>query len=110
MYKSEMFNRKTDEWLKPEDSHKSFYGRAFVRKYDDGSESLFSYDTEIIWRSPNGKNWRVWEGSWILRHGPFNTVYEDFYEWTATTGRHIRAYCGLNKKEFLALPCVRDFE
>lgn len=34
----------------------------------------------------NGKVIRLWRG------------------WTATTGRHIKAFCGLNKKEFLNLP------
>lgn len=106
MFKSELFNPATDEWLKPDDSHKSFYGAAFVRNVGDGSKSLFSYDTEIIHITPDGEKYRVWEGSYVLRNGPFWTKYEEWTEWTATTGRHIRAFCGLNKKEFMKLPIL----
>lgn len=52
--------------LVPNDSHKSFYGKAKI-----------DADGNII---------RLWNG------------------WSATTGRHISAFCGLNKKEYLELP------
>jgi len=26
-----------------------------------------------------------------------------FSDWTATTGRHIKSFCGLNKKQFMEL-------
>ena len=49
---------------------------------EDGTETLFSYDTPIIERKPDGSLNRLW------------------YGWSATTGRHIKAFCGLNKKGF----------
>lgn len=72
--------------LKPDDSHKSFYGKAFVEVDDSGMETLFSYNTPIIRKAPNGAMKRLWDG------------------WSATTGRHIRAFAGINKKEYEALP------
>lgn len=70
----------------PIDGSKSFYGKTKVVVDDDGSETLFSYSTKIITRTPEGE---------LIR------FYKD---WTATTGRHIKAFCGLNKAGFCALP------
>lgn len=72
--------------LIPTDGHKSFYGKAVVRVDDDGAETLTSYRTDVVRRSASGELVRLWDG------------------WSATTGRHIRAFCGLNKAGFLALP------
>lgn len=69
-------------YLVPDDSHKSFYKKAVVRVYDDGTEILFSYGTPVIGRDSLGGLHRIWMG------------------WSATTGRHIRAFCGLNKAGF----------
>lgn len=55
---------------------------------DEGTEHLFSYNTEILRKYPNGTIRRVWTG------------------WTQTTGKHIKAYCGLNKAGFDALDYV----
>lgn len=71
--------------LTPNDSHKSFYGKARVIVNNDGSETLISYTTPIVTRNTDGSLTRLWSG------------------WSATTGRHIRAFCGLNKSEFFAL-------
>ena len=71
--------------LTPNNSRKSFYGKAIVEVADDGSETLYSYNTPIIKRSSSGDLVKLWDG------------------WTATTGRHIKAFCGLSKAEFLAL-------
>lgn len=71
--------------LTPNDGRKSFYGKAVVEIAADGSETLYSYNTPIIKRSSNGDLVKLWDG------------------WTATTGRHIKAFCGLSKAEFLAL-------
>ncbi|BET21243.1 hypothetical protein [Solobacterium moorei] len=68
--------------LKPTQNQKSFYGKALVRIENDGTETLYSYNTPIISRSPNGELKRLWFG------------------FTATTGKHIKAFCGLNKAEF----------
>ena len=71
--------------LAPTDGHKSFYGKARVKVDDDGSETLISYNTPVLKRLPSGALVRLWGG------------------WSATTGRHIRAFPGLYKAEFMAL-------
>lgn len=70
--------------LVPQDSHKSFYGKAKV-VIDENGETLYSYDTPIIRKNTNG------------------TLTRLYSDWSATTGRHIKAFCGLNKKEFMEL-------
>lgn len=72
--------------LSPNDCRKSFYGKAHVRTNDDGTETLISYKTEVARRSPNGEIEKLWNG------------------WSATTGRHIKAFCGMNKAQFDKLP------
>lgn len=74
--------------LTPTDSRKSFYGKARVI-IENGAETLYSYNTAIIRRLSDGSLIRLWDG------------------WSATTGRHISAFCGLNKKGFNALPLAR---
>ncbi len=50
-----------------------------------GAKVLRSYGTAVIRREPDGTLIPLWEG------------------WSATTGRHIKAFCGLNKAEYQAL-------
>lgn len=71
--------------LHPTDGRKSFYGKATVTVNEDGSETLASYGTPIITRTASGELVKLWHG------------------WSATTGRHIFAFCGLTKKQFEAL-------
>lgn len=71
--------------LIPNDGRKSFYGKAVVEVADDGSETLYSYNTAIIKRTTAGELVKLWDG------------------WSATTGRHISAFCGLNKAGYMAL-------
>ena len=52
---------------------------------DDGSEVLQSYETKVLRRYSDGTLYRLWNG------------------WSATTGKHIKAFCGLNKKQYLEL-------
>ena len=59
--------------------------KATVMIWDDGSETLYSYGTPIIKRLTDGTLKKLWDG------------------WSATTGRHIKAFCGLNKKQYLEL-------
>lgn len=66
----------------PEQNQKSFYGKAQVRIDDDGTQVLYSYGTKIISKNPDGS---------------LTKMYDD---WTQTTGKHIKAFCGLNKKEW----------
>ena len=72
--------------LIPTYGRKSFYGKAVVMVQDDGSEILYSYGTKIIEKTPGGGLIKFWGG------------------WSQTTGRHIKAFCGLNKAEYFALP------
>lgn len=72
--------------LLPNDCHKSFYGKAKVFVSKDGTEYLQSYSTIVCVREPDGTIRRTWSG------------------WSATTGRHIAAFCGMNKKTFCSLP------
>lgn len=59
--------------LRPTDSHKSFYGKAYV--LINGEERvLYSYGTKVC-SIIGGK---------LVRH---------WYGWSATTGRHIKAFC-----------------
>ena len=71
--------------LLPTKGQKSFYGKALVYRYEDGTETLYSYDTAIIDRLPNGDLIPRW------------------YDWTVTTGKHIAAFCGLNKKDYFRI-------
>lgn len=71
--------------LKPVDGRKSFYGKATVTIDNAGNETLYSYNTPIIKRLVSGELVKLWSG------------------WSATTGRHIAAFCGLNKTGFMAL-------
>lgn len=72
--------------LIPTDGIKSFYHKAIVEVDKDGNETLYSYGTPIIKRLVFGDLVKLWSG------------------WSATTGRHIKAFCGLNKAEYSALP------
>lgn len=70
--------------LIPTSGRKSFYGKAQVH-IENGIETLYSYDTPIIKRDRDGHLTRLWPG------------------WSATTGRHIAAFCGMNKAGFFNL-------
>lgn len=49
-------------------------------------EYLVSYETTVLFRDNKGKLFRTWS------------------DWTQTTGRHIKEFCGLNKSEYKSLP------
>lgn len=68
--------------LHPIQNQKSFYGKALVKVDENGTETLYSYNTPIISKSTNGELKRLWFG------------------FSSTTGKHIKAFCGLNKAEF----------
>lgn len=71
--------------LAPIGSQKSFYGKAVVEIDSAGNETLYSYNTPIMKRLANGSLVKLWGG------------------WSNTTGRHIKAFCGLNKAGFMEL-------
>ena len=66
-------------------NQKSFYGKAYTIIDDDGNETLYSYNTPIITRTKSGEYIRIYPG------------------YTQTTGKHIKAFCGMSKAEFMAL-------
>jgi hypothetical protein len=70
----------------PTNGRKSFYGKAIVKRFDDGSEVLQSYTTDVLKRTADGRYIRLWSG------------------WSMTTGTHIKSYCGMSKKELEKLP------
>ena len=72
--------------LMPTNGRKSFYGKAFIEVDDYGVETLFSYLTSIIKRFPNGT---------------LKRLYNE--EPSLTTTTHIKSFCGLTKREFMAL-------
>lgn len=59
------------------------YMNAYIKYYDDGSQILVSYSTEVVKRMPDGKYIRLWTG------------------WSPSTMKQVRAYCG---HYFRALP------
>ena len=79
-------------------NRKSFYNKARVEVEDDGTEVLFSYNTLILKRLPNGEMYRV------------KTTWSESDGWSATTGNHVYAFCyqqcgkEVRKKEFLKIP------
>lgn len=68
-----------------EQGQESFYGKVLVYVDEDGTETLYSYNTPIISRKPNGQLKRLW------------------FNYSRATGKHIKAFCGLNKQEFESL-------
>ena len=84
-----MRNRIYELMPRPEQNRKSFYQKAYVEQWFDNdkllSETLYSYGKPIMRRYPNGKVERLWNG------------------YSQTTGRHIYAFCLMNKKEFTNL-------
>ena len=72
--------------LSPVTSQKSFYGKANVYIMRDGTTFLRSYATIVAGIDKSGNVKRFWGG------------------WSATTGKHIKAFCGMNKAQFTSIP------
>lgn len=79
------------EELNPKGLQKSFYGKAKTFTYSNGLKVLYSYDVAIVAQDVDGLLYRLWDGDAF---------------WSHTTAKHIVAFCGLNKKDFLKLPLV----
>lgn len=79
--------------LKPTEEQrvKNFYGKAYV-EVEPNKETLYSYNTKIISRDSRGALTKYWD------------------DWSATTGRHIKAFCDLDKKQYEELKCESDFK
>lgn len=52
------------------------YMRAWIKYYDDGSQILQSYNTDVVKRTPSGKYIRLWKS------------------WSPSTMKQVKAYCG----------------
>lgn len=52
------------------------YMRAWVKTYDDGTQILQSYDTDVVERTPDGKYIRLWDS------------------WSMSTSKQVRRWCG----------------
>lgn len=88
-FKFSFRNLKESHDLTPHDSHKSYYGKAEVYTLKGGIKVLRSYSTYVAVIGRNGQIYRTWLG------------------WSATTGRHIASFCGLNKKQYEQLPLAK---
>lgn len=78
-------NKIVKSWELKATSQKSFYRKAIVQVDNNGNETLYSYNTPIIKKYVDGTYKKLWD------------------DWTATTGKHIRSFCGLSKAEFIEL-------
>ena len=93
----------------PHDSHKSFYGKAHAL-FTPFYTALFSYKTPILvykiaTEDAPSEFIRLYDGGYeVMRYywGMRIPDYSD--EVSPTTLRHIKAFCGMNKKEFMSLP------
>ena len=72
--------------LTPTNGRKSFYGKAYVIQ-ENGTETLYSYDTPIIKRDKNGKLTPLYKGD----------------KYGTTTSSHVKAFCGIDKAEYMKL-------
>lgn len=80
-----MYLFQSTELIPLPEQQKSFYGKARIVQMRN-RQRLESYNTPIMEKYPDGSVMRLWGG------------------WSATTGKHIKAFCGMNKKEFCSLP------
>ncbi len=71
--------------LSTADGRKSFYGKAYT-VIVDGVRYLKSYNTIVAGQTPDG------------------IIHRYRYGWSATTGRHLNAAFGINKKAWDKLP------
>lgn len=73
--------------LSPTNGRKSFYGKAMVQEYEDGSKTLFSYATPIITQRKNGELVPHYTGR----------------KYGSTTASHVKAFCGITKDGYRKL-------
>ena len=75
--------------LSPVDGRASFYGKAKVFTDSNGNEFLMSYETVVCMRACNGVLLRCW-------YSPNGKPGKH----SMTTTRHIKAFCGLDRKQY----------
>ena len=101
--------------LVPNDSHKSFHGKAIVKVYANGDQVLESYGLPVMrMDGKTGEFERLQDGWYQPKRIPYSWgggTYDEWVEWSATTGRHILAFSGINKAEYMKMPVVaHDYE
>ena len=74
--------------LIPTNGRKSFYGKATVSIYNDGTKRLYSYNTPILEINADGEKKRLYG-----------------YDLSMTTSTHLKSFCGMTKKEFEKMKC-----
>lgn len=72
--------------LIPTNGRKSFYGKAIVQEYEDGSSTLFSYATPIITK----------KGDKLIPHYTGR-------KYGSTTASHVKSFCGIDKDGYRKL-------
>lgn len=83
--------RRVEYELRPLGNQKSFYGKAVMVHYPDESlVVLESYGTEILAVKLNGSK--------------ANSIKKLWDGYSYTTQKHIKSFCGMNKKAFDVLP------
>ena len=92
-------NYKTFE-LMPTNGRKSFYGKAKVIVYPNGAQALISYETIVY---PNGAQALISYETFVAFRDVDGKVHRLWDGWSATTGRHIKEFCGMNKAQFTKL-------
>ena len=73
-------------------SQKSFGGKAIVEEYENGDRILLSYLTPVLKKTKDGKLIRLWDG------------------YSATTGRHIKAFAGITGSQFKSMSVQKEEE
>ena len=73
-------------------SQKSFGGKAIVEEYENGDKVLLSYLTPVLKKTKDGKLIRLWDG------------------YSATTGRHIKAFAGITGSQFKSMRVQKEEE
>lgn len=76
------------------EQQKLFYGKATVNVIGN-TEYLYSYHTLVMIKNPDGS----FERAWVKPRAMWSES-----RLSATTLRHIKAFSGMNKREYLALP------
>lgn len=89
------------------EQQKSFYGKAHIEK-QDSAEFLISYETCVMKRDDNGVFYRMWESVEPDEYGTYEP--DEDAKLSATTLKHIKAFSGMNKREYLALENVGEYD
>ena len=79
-------------YLAPTGPQKSFGGKAIVEEYENGDKVLLSYLPPVLKQTKDGKLIRLWDG------------------YSATTGRHVKAFAGITGSYFKSMSVQEEEE